>query len=50
MFQLQIQWMSEGNWEATVYPPTDYKTAQKRLTHYNIVWGNVHNYRITQVK
>ena len=50
MFQLELQYMKEGKWEPTVYPPTDYETASKRLTHYNIVWGNVHNYRIAPVK
>ena len=34
MFKLQIQWMSEGNWEPTVYPPSPYDVTIK--SHRNI--------------
>ena len=45
MYKLQIQWMKEGNWEPTVYPPSDHKVALSRLQHYSKQFTE-HNYRI----
>ena len=50
MFKLQVNVLNESEWKDVSYPPSDYDTASKRLTHYNIVWGNVHSYRILPVK
>ena len=48
MFKLQIQWMSEGNWEPCVYPPTEYATAYYRFQEYSKSFPE-HNYRIIGV-
>jgi len=48
MYKLQIQWMKEGEWEPTVYPPSDHKVALTRLQHYSKQFTE-HNYRITTV-
>jgi len=46
MFQLQLSWHKQGDWENTVYKPVPYDTALKLLKEYNTHWGNIHSYRI----
>ena len=48
MFKLQIQWMSEGNWEPTVYPPSSYDVSVKRYNEYTKSFPE-HNYRIVSL-
>ena len=48
MFKLQIQWMSEGNWEPTVYPPSSYDVSVKRYDEYTKEFPE-HNYRIVNL-
>ena len=47
-FQLQIQWMSEGNWEPTVYAPSSFDVAVKRYEDYTKTFIE-HNYRIVNL-
>ena len=46
MFQLQLQFHKQGNWENTVYKPVDYAKALYLLKQYSTAWAGVHNYRI----
>ena len=46
MFQLQLQYHKQSDWENTVYKPVDYARALYLLKQYTTAWGNVHNYRI----
>ena len=47
-FQLQIQWMSEGNWEPTVWHPSPVDVARKRYQEYTKEFPE-HNYRIVNL-
>ena len=46
MYQLQILFYKQGNWENTVYQPMEFNRVQSLLKHYQSTWGNIHSYRI----
>ena len=49
MYQLQILFHKQGNWENTVYKPMDKMKALNLMADYNKTWSDVHCYRITKV-
>jgi len=49
MYQLQILFHKQGDWENTVYQPMELNRVQSILKHYQSVWGNTHSYRITPI-
>ena len=49
MYQLQILFHKQGNWENTVYQPMDKMKALNVMAHYNKLWSNVHCYRLVSV-
>ncbi len=46
MYQLQLLFFNQGDWENTVYKPMEYQLAQALLKHYRSTWGNTHAYRL----
>ena len=46
MFQLQILFHNQGDWENTVYKPMAYDKALNICKKYQEEWANVHSYRI----
>ena len=50
MFQLQLRFFNQGNWENTVYKPMAYDKAKAILDHYNREWQGTHSYRLVEVK
>ena len=46
MYQLQLSWHKQGDWENTVYKPVDYAKALNLLKVYKTEFGHIHNYRI----
>ena len=46
MFQLQICFHNQSDWENTVYKPMDYAKALELLEYYRKEWAGVHSYRI----
>ena len=49
MYQLQILFHKQGDWENTVYQPMELNRVQSILKHCQSVWGNTHSYRITPI-
>ena len=49
MFQLQLKWYKQGEWENTVFKPMDKMLALKWLANYNQLWSHIHCYRIIEV-
>jgi hypothetical protein len=49
MYQLQIQWKQQGEWENTVFTPRCYTAAKVLCDSYNKSWGEEHSYRIVPV-
>ena len=50
MFQLQLRFFNQGEWENTVYKPMAYDKAKAILEHYNRQWQGTHSYRLVEVK
>ena len=46
MFQLQLRYHNQGDWENTVFKPMPYDKALKMCEYYRIEWKGVHSYRI----
>ena len=46
MFQLQLRFFNQGNWENTVYKPMPYDKALKICEEYSTEWQGIHSYRI----
>ena len=49
MYQLQLQFHKQGEWENTVFRPVEYAQALKLMNDYEEEWRDVHNYRIVPV-
>ena len=49
MYQLQILFHKQGNWENTVFLPMDKMKALDIMAMHNKLWSDVHCYRITKV-
>ena len=49
MYQLQILFHKQGNWENTVFLPMDYMRALDIMAMHNQLWSHIHCYRITKV-
>ena len=49
MYQLQILYHNQGNWENTVYQPMEYNRVQALLKSCRSQYGGVHSYRIVNV-
>ncbi len=49
MFQLQIKFNKQGEWENTVYRPMDKVGAEFLLNQYNTTFGKSHSYRLVSV-
>ena len=49
MFQLQLKYHNEGDWENMVFKPMDFDKAWKLYTEYQTMWNGVHSYRIIPV-
>ena len=50
MFQLQILWKQQGQWENTVYTPRDFVACKHLWEEYTKHFGLEHSYRIVEVK
>ena len=46
MFQLQISFHQQSDWENTVFKPVPYDRALELLNYYRKEWADVHAYRI----
>ena len=49
MYQLQILFHNQGNWENTVYQPMEYNKVQKLLRSCRLQYDGVHSYRVVNV-
>ena len=49
MYQLQLLFHNQGNWENTVFKPMSYQRALTLCQEYNKLWADVHTYRIIAV-
>jgi len=50
MFQLQILYKKQGDWENTVFLPMPLMTALDVMATHNILWSKEHCYRIREIK
>lgn len=50
MFQLQILWKQQGQWENTVFTPRDFDACKYLWEEYTKHFGLEHSYRIVEVK
>lgn len=46
MFQLQLKFHNQGDWENTVYKPMEFEKAVKLCIQYQNEWNGIHSYRI----
>ena len=49
MYQLQILFHKQGDWENTVFKPMAQMKALDLMAHYNKEWSEVHCYRVIKV-
>ena len=49
MYQLQLQYFKQGDWENTVFQPMEYQRVQALLKYYRSQWGNTHSYRVVLI-
>ena len=49
MYQLQILFHRQGDWENTVYQPMELNRVQSLLKLKRCTYGNLHNYRIIPI-
>ena len=46
MYQLQLLFFNQGDWENTVFKPMAYHKALQLLNQYRKEWAGVHTYRL----
>lgn len=49
MFQLQLKFFNQGDWENTVFNPMEFDKAVKLCTYYQTEWQGIHSYRIISI-
>ena len=50
LYQLQIQYEKQGDWENTVFLPMPLMRALDVMAPHNILWSKEHGYRLVEVK
>jgi len=50
MYQLEILYKKQGDWENTVFLPMPLMTALDVMATHNILWSKEHCYRIREIK
>ena len=50
LYQLQIQYEKQGDWENTVFLPMPLMRALDVMATHNILWSKEHGYRLVEVK